>query len=487
MLAFAPFGAWPLAIVCPALLFALWTGASPGRAAWRGFLYGAGEFLAGIYWIYVPISGLGPGPWWLGFLIYVALSFACAVFPTVLGVLARLVAPRVGWLWLLFVPAGWALGEWVRSFSLTGFPWLALGYSQAMVPLGGYAPVFGVYGASYFCALIAVLLLIILTPRGGLAARAFAVTGIAAIFGLGAGLGHIAWTRPAGAPFTVSLVQSNIPQTVKWNPDKLVPSLKLYERLTREHLSSDVVVWPEDAVAVWYADAEPLLADIEAEAHAHGTALVFGVPLYSLSSRGGSPAVLSLSPQPNAYLKRHLVPFSEYFPVPDWTKRWLAAHSLPYSSFTPGPWRQPPLEVGKWKAALALCYEIAFGRLLITQLPAGQFILNPSDDGWFGNTIALAQQFQMARLAARETGRFVVTPTDDGVTGIIGARGGVRARLPAHTQGVLTGKVTPYKGATPYVRWGNWLIVSLMTVLFFIALGWRLFLGASPRPSHRLG
>ncbi|MGH8160645.1 MAG: nitrilase-related carbon-nitrogen hydrolase, partial [Gammaproteobacteria bacterium] len=106
-------------------------------------------------------------------------------------------------------------------------------------------------------------------------------------------------------------------------------------------------------------------------------------------------------------------------------------------------------------------------RLVITQLPQADFILNPSDDGWFGPSIALPQQFQMARFAARETGRFLATATDDGVTGIIGPRGGVRARLPSHTVGVLTGKITPYAGATPYVRWGNWFIVILCTVLFF--------------------
>ncbi len=470
VLAFAPFGVWPLAIVCPALLFALWTGASPGRAAWRGFLYGAAEFLAGIYWVYIAVSGLGPAPWWLGVLLYILLAFACAVFPAVLGVLARWLASRAGLAWLLFVPAGWALGEWVRSFSLTGFPWLALGYSQVAVPFGGYAPVLGVYGSSFFCVLAALLLLLILAPWQRLGARTLAFAGMIAIFGLGAGLGHIAWTHPSGKPFTVSLIQSNIPQTVKWNPDMLGPSLDLYKRLTREHWTSDVIVWPEDAVAVWYASAAPRLADIEAEARRNGTALVFGAPLYNFQRQVGFPAVVSLTPQPAAYLKRHLVPFGEYFPVPGWIKRWLAANAMPYSSFTPGPWRQPPLQIGKWQAAVALCYEVAFGRLVITQLPQADFILNPSDDGWFGHSIALPQQFQMARLAARTTGRFLATATDDGITGIIGPRGGVRARLPSYTTAVLTGEITPYAGATPYVRWGNWFVVILCAVLWVFGI-----------------
>lgn len=484
VLAFAPFGVWPLAVICPALLFALWTTCSAGRAAWRGFLYGAGEFLAGIYWIVIAVSGIGPGPWWLGILLYLLLSFACAVFPAVLGYLARRAASGPGPVWLLLLPAGWVLGEWVRSFALTGFPWLALGYSQALLPFGGYAPVFGIYGASFACVLAAVLLLVILAPRRRLAVRGAALAALAALFGLGAGLGHVAWTQPSGPAFEVSLVQADIAQTAKWRPGVVRDTIEMYAELSRPHLSSDVIVWPENAVATWYANAMPYLADFVQVARAHGTSLAFGVPLYNRRTGEGFAAVLSLVPEPDAYYKRHLVPFGEYFPVPGWIKSWLAAHRLPYSSFTPGPWRQPPLEVGRWEAAVALCYEIAFGRLLITQLPAADFILNPSDDGWFGRSIAMYQQFQMAQLAARETGRYVVAATDSGVTGIIDPRGRVRARLPTHEVAVLTGEVVPYAGMTPYVRWGNWFVVILSTVLFFLAFAWA-FWTRRGRPRYR--
>lgn len=469
VLAFAPFNAWPLAIVCPALLFALWTGVGPGRAGWRGFLYGAGEFLAGIYWIYIAVSGLGGAPWWLGVLLYVLLAFACAVFPAVLGFVARRLAAGPGPVWLLLLPSGWALGEWVRSFALTGFPWLSLGYSQVIVPLGGYAPVLGLYGASFACVLAAVLVMWLLRPRCRLAMRTATLAGLCGVFGLGVGLGHVNWTHPSGEPFTVSMVQANIPQAAKWQPAKLRASLDLYMQLSRPHLSSDMIVWPEDAVATWYADALPYITDFVQAAREHDTAFAFGVPLFNSKTHEAFPVVLSLVPEPDVYFKRHLVPFGEYFPVPDWIKRWLAKHALPFSSFTPGPWQQQPLEVGQWKAAVALCYEIAFGRLLDTQLPEADFILNPSDDGWFGGSIALDQQFQMAQFAARETGRFVAAATDDGITGIIGPRGEVRARLPAHQTGVLTGEVTPYAGATPYVRWGNWFVVIFSASLFILA------------------
>ncbi|MGH8426679.1 MAG: apolipoprotein N-acyltransferase, partial [Gammaproteobacteria bacterium] len=400
-----------------------------------------------------------------------ALSLACAVFPGIVGYTARRLASGPGWIWLAWVPAAWVLLEWVRSFLLTGFPWLALGYSQVATPLGGYLPVLGVYGAGLACMLIAVLLLITLAPRRRALTRAAAFGGMIAVFAVGFGLARVTWTHPAGPAFQASLIQGNIPQTLKWEPGMFMRTTKLYGRLTRAHWTSRLIVWPEDAVPLWYEQAAPLLEELAYEARMHGTELVLGVPIYDDENDAGYNAVISLGSAHSVYYKRHLVPFGEYFPVPDWIKQWLSAHALPYSSFTPGAFMQPPLVVGRWKAAVANCYEIAFGRLLIAQLPAAEFILNLSDDGWFGNSIALPQQFQMAQIAARATGRYVLTVTDDGITGIIDEHGTVRATLPVHTVGVLTGEVTPLAGATPYVRVGNWAIAILCGVLLVLTAG----------------
>lgn len=477
VLAFAPFGAWPLAVLCPAVLFALWSGVSPRRAFWRGFLYGLAEFATGIYWIYTAVSVVGGAPVWLGVLLYLALAAACAVFPGIVGYGARRLAGGPGWLWLLWIPAVWALFEWVRSFLLTGFPWLALGFSQTASPLGAFAPIGGVYGVGFLCAAVAALLVTALRPRLHPALRVVALAGLALPFAAGTLLGNVAWTRPAGAAFPVSLIQGNVPQTLKWEPRMLAPTLRLYARLTRTHLASRLIVWPEGAIPIWYAEAAPQIQPLVRDVVRHGSILVVGAPVYDRAHDAAYNGLLVPGSIFPPYYKRHLVPFGEYFPVPDWVKRWLGAHALPYSSFTPGPAEQPPLRVGPWHAAVALCYEIAFGRLLRRQLPAAQFVLNPSDDGWFGRSIALPQQFQMARLAARETGRYVATVTDDGVTGIIDPAGQVQAALPEHEEGVLTGTLVPYAGSTPYVRWGNGSVVILCGVLLLITLAARLRLG----------
>lgn len=469
VLAFAPFAAWPLAVLCPALLFALWSGLGARRAAWRGFLYGAGEFLCGIYWIYIAVSGLGPGPWWLGVLLYVALALACAVFPAVVGYAAVRFAPGPGLTWLLAVPAAWTLLEWVRSFVLTGFPWLALGFSQPTSPLGGFAPLAGTYGVSFACVTAAVLVVIVFRPRRWREAI-FPAAALGALFVAGFLVGRIPFTQPAGKAFSVSLVQGDIPQHEKWQGRMIKPIIRRYWLLTQRHRKSDVVVWPEAAIPIWYSEVAPAVEKMAAAVQRRGTELVFGVPIYEFGSGDSYNAVMAVGGGRSVYYKRHLVPFGEYFPVPDWIKGWLSAHSLPYSSFTPGPRVQPPLAVGQWKAAVANCYEVAFGRLLNTQLPAAQFIINASDDGWFGRSIAPAQQFQMARVAARASGRYLLAVTNSGVTGIVGPRGGLRSRLPPDQVGVLDGRVVPLAGATPYVRFGNALIVFVSLGLFVAGL-----------------
>lgn len=481
VLAFSPFNVAPLAIVCPALLFALWAVSGARRAAWRGFLFGAAEFLIGIYWIYIAVSGLGPAPWWLGVLLYVLLALACAAFPALLGYVTVRAAPRPGLSWLVLVPAGWALLEWIRSFLLTGFPWLALGYSQAPNPLGAYGTVFGIYGVSFACVVLAVLIVLVLRPARPAWSRVAGVAAMGAVFGIGAILGHVHWTHPHGKSFSVALVQGDIPQQKKWLDEGTRLSLERYTALTRKYYDKvPLLVWPEAAIPNWYIEVQPQLDRFAAGVRAHHAAVVYGVLVYDWRGDKGYNAVTAMGAgvglKNNVYYKRHLVPFGEYFPVPSWIKNILAKHSLPHSSFTPGPLDQPPLAVGPWRIAVANCYEIAFGRLLRRQLPTANFIINVSDDGWFGHSIALEQQFQMGQMAARETGRYVLADTNSGVSGVIGPHGGIRARLPRHRIGVLTAKIEARTGATPYVRMGNWLIASLCTALLLLGLGRPLYL-----------
>jgi len=154
--AFAPMGVAPLAVLCPAFLFLLWEGAAPRAAAWRGFLFTGGTFLAGTYWLYNSIHLVGQAPLWIALFLMLGLVAIMGSYTALLGyAVARWGVPSGPLRWLVLLPAGWVVVEWFRGWFLSGFPWLALGYSQLETPLRGYAPVSGVYGTSFAAALMA--------------------------------------------------------------------------------------------------------------------------------------------------------------------------------------------------------------------------------------------------------------------------------------------------------------------------------------------
>lgn len=211
---FAPAALAPLPFLTGAGLLWLWQGAdTPRRAAALGFAYGMGLFLAGVSWVYISLHEFGAMP---AALAVVATLLFCAIlasYPALVGYLqARLAGPLAA-RQLLLIPALWALSEWLRAWVFTGFPWLSVGYSQAASPLGGYAPLAGVFGVSWLVWLGAGLLLAIMRPRR----RSAALAGLVTVLTLGYGLARIEWTRPQGEPFSVSLVQGNIAQDLKWD------------------------------------------------------------------------------------------------------------------------------------------------------------------------------------------------------------------------------------------------------------------------------
>ncbi|MHB8424916.1 MAG: apolipoprotein N-acyltransferase [Gammaproteobacteria bacterium] len=472
VLAFAPFGLYLLASLTLAALFWLLQDISAGRAAWRGFLFGTAEFAWGVHWLYISIHTIGDAPLWLTFLILTALVAVMAVYSALTCGLAVWLAPRAGAVrWLLVLPALWTVFEWLRGWLLTGFPWLSLGYSQIGSALKGYAPLLGVYGVSLAVALSAGLLLSLLTARVRRRMRLVSLALLLAVWLAGGLLANMRWTHPSGQPMQVSLIQGNIPQTIKWDPQAFRPTLALYRRLTDAHWDSRLIIWPESAIPE-YADQvqRDYLEPLQRAARAHGTQLLIGVPTENLTTGAAYNSVISLGGHDGVYNKRHLVPLAEYFPLPKWVRRWLESMNLPYSSFTPGAAHQPLLEIAGYPVGVSICYEDAFGSEIMRALPRAAFLVNVSDDGWFGDSIALPQHLEIARMRALEAGRYLLRDTNTGITAVIGPRGRIRESLPADVRGVLTAEFTPYAGSTPYSRLGNPAIVVLASLLLAAGL-----------------
>jgi apolipoprotein N-acyltransferase len=465
--AFAPLGIFPLAIVCPAILFLLWERTSPRTAAWRGFLFTAGLFLAGTYWIYHSVHTVGGAPLWVTLFVIVAMVAILSSYTAALGYATQRWGPLSGLArWVVLLPAGWTLCEWLRGWVLSGFPWLALGYSQLESPLRGYAPVIGVYGISLLVAMTAGGAVAILL--GTLRTRVAAAVVIAAVWIGGAVLGTQEWTTPRDRPVSVALVQGAVPQTLKWQEGTLERTENLYLSLTRPYLGVDIVVWPEVAIPAVEADLREFLAGLRLEAAMAGSALVIGMLRVDPETDEYYNGIGAWTPQdPHReqwYYKRRLVPFGEYFPVPKFVRNWMRLMSLPNSDFAAGSDTQAPLEVAGQVLAPTICYEDSYG---VEQLPLvrrSSLLVNVSNDAWFGDSTAPHQHLDISRMRALESGRAMLRATNDGITALIEHDGRLIATLPQFEPGVLTGQLQPRTGLTPYTRVGN------LPVLVLIAL-----------------
>ncbi len=466
VLAYAPFGLFPVAAVALGVLFWLLgpgapevlRSASPGRRARGGFgigfAWGLGAMLAGVSWLYVALHRFGGMPMPLAALAVLLFCAFMGAFAGLSGALfGALRQGRAGRDALLFA-AAWLAGEWVRGWAFTGFPWLASGYSQSPPsPLAGFAPVFGVFGVGGLLAAVAALAVAAACTRNWRPALV-ALLLVAA----GAGLRLVAWTTPVGEPLRVALLQPNIEQSLKWRPEMLQHWLEVNLTMLRDN-PAPLVVLPETTIPLLIDHLPPDYRDALARTAAqHGGDVILGTFTRNADGHIFNAAV-SLGRSPTAYYaKHHLVPFGEYSPpLFSW---FYALASIPMADQTRGAPRQPPMALAGQKVAVNICYEDVFGEELIRSLPEATLMLNLSNLAWYGDSLAQPQHLQIARLRALETGRPMLRATNTGMTALVAPDGHVEAVLPAFEAGALHVEVRGYQGLTPYARWGNWPAVA---------------------------
>jgi apolipoprotein N-acyltransferase len=482
VLAFAPFGQYWLAPVAYAVLFIAWRGAAPGAAFRLGYAFGLGSFFAGVYWVFISIHQFGEAPVALAAFLTVGMVAILAVYPGAVGWLAARWFGTEGPLaWLGVLPALWVLIEWVRGWFLSGFGWLAAGYSQTDSWLMAYAPIGGVYGVSWAVLLTAGALAALVL--GANKARPWALAAVAVVWGGAFAATDYRWTSPSGQVVSVALLQGNVEQDLKWRPEQLAPTVELYRRMTEEHAGTDLIIWPEAAVPALYEEVSGYLEALAARAAESGSTILLGI--LTLGPEPGSYQNALLAPsEPSAvYVKRQLVPFGEYFPVPSFVRSWMRLMSLPHTDLLPGADSPPPLELAGERIAATICYESLFGAQQLHYLPDATLLVNVSNDAWFGDSIAPHQHLQIARVRAAEAGRYMLRSTNTGVSAVIDPFGRVVSRLPQFETAALRGSVQGFTGRTPYAVWGNYLVVTaaLMALIGAGLAAWRLSLPARDR------
>lgn len=459
-LAFAPWGYWALAFLSPAVLFLCWRHAPPRRAAMRGFLFGFAAFLVGTWWTFISVHDFGQAPVALAAFLTVGLAAVMGGYYALLGGLAARWLPADGALrWLVGLPAAWVVVEWLRGWFLSGFPWLSLGYSQTDSFLGGLAPVGGVYGIGWACALWAGALAAILVDR--LHVRALAVATILAIVTVAGWAGRTTWTEPAGEPIRAVMLQGAIGQDEKWLESSLAPTRELYLEMTRAHWGTPLVIWPEAAIPALLHQEIDFIAALDEEARANGSEVLLGILERDADTGQYHNVLVSLGGEPEIYRKRQLVPFGEYFPVPAFVRSWMRLMNLPYTDFAPGRSDPAPLRLAGLKVAPTICYEDAFGAQQRGFFPAAELLINVSNDAWFGDTHAPHQHLQIARMRAMETGRWMLRATNNGITAVIDPRGRVTQRSAQFVEAVVAAEVTPMQGLPPWLRHGDGPLAAL--------------------------
>ncbi|HEX4985472.1 MAG TPA: apolipoprotein N-acyltransferase [Burkholderiales bacterium] len=473
---FSPFGLYALPVASLAGLALVWRRCASARAAaLAGFSFGAGLFLAGVSWVYVSLHVYGGMAAPVAALFTLAFCTILACYPAVAGaLLARLPVRNDACRLLLAFPALWTASEWLRGWLFTGFPWLAIGYSQVpSSPLAGYAPLGGVFGVSLAAAALAGAGALL---AEGLAARrhrdaAIAACVAVALVAAGALARQHAWTQPLpGEPLPVTLLQGNIPQELKWRPERAIATLETYRELMHE-APGRLVLLPETALPVLDVDLPKDYLDALAAGPArNGGDVLYGIAELDASGRYFNSVRSAGTAPVQTYRKHHLVPFGDYFPMRSLLGWIMQLLHIPMSDFSRGEAVQKPMRVAGQEVAVNICYEDAFGEEIIRQLPQATLLANFTNDAWWGDTIASRQHLQIAQMRAAETGRPMLRATNTGVTAVIGADGAVLATAPEFSTTSLNAEVHGYSGSTPYVRWGNLGMLALCALMLLAAV-----------------
>ncbi|WP_180108807.1 MULTISPECIES: apolipoprotein N-acyltransferase [unclassified Acinetobacter] len=469
-LSLAPYHYWWLAILSPALLYACLSQRAPKQSFFIGLAYGFGLWFVGAFWLYTSIHVYGDTNSALSVLMIAIMAIVMGLFTAVQSWLYRRFFPETP---LTFAPL-WVFFEWSKTWVFTGFPWLFAGYAFTERFLDGYAPLFGIFGVSFAVIVLACALVEILRKR------IFWIVPSALVL-LGAwGAGQVQFVQPKNEkPLSVSLIQGNIPQDLKWLTEYQAQTLMKYASLSRTEWGRDVIVWPESSIPMFQTDIEPFLDAMKVQANKTGTAWVTGIPYWDLaeSQQNQHPmyynTIMATGDESSGlYKKQRLVPFGEYIPLSGMLSWVLPAlqNDPSMSGFSRGANNQKPLNVKGHDLGAAICYEVAYPNLTRRNASQSDYLVTISNDAWFTGTASPHQHLQMVQMRAKENGRWFIRATNTGITAFIDHNGHIVKQAPMDKDAVLRGDLPAMQGETLYTRLSDWPVLIFSFLL--LVLGW---------------
>jgi apolipoprotein N-acyltransferase len=471
----------PFVCLVPLLILST-TSANARQAARRGFFAGTLANLFLFYWIAYTVAVLGNLGWLLGSGAALIVSAYLGVYVSLAAMVAHRLRRRFGMAGLWGFPAAWVCVEYGRSVLFTGFPWMLLGYG-----LSGYsllrqaADLAGVFGLGFLLATVNVCLYMAAARivHGNGKGVLFPIAGATAVVGIlfAYGVAKVPEDR-SGHPdpaLRVAIAQGAIDQSVKWDPDNQKSTLDIYGALTREAADkgAKVVVWPETAAPFFYGWEPEMSAVVDAVAYENHVSIIFGAPWFD-PSEGGKyyNSVFLLGENGIAegrYDKRHLVPFGEYIPLRH-ILFFLRKLTKGEEDFSAG--KDPALfVVGGEPVGASVCYEAVFPGILRDSVREGaRWLVNVTNDSWFGDTVAPYQHLAMARMRSVELRRPMVRAANAGVSAVIDERGEVVAELGLFRKGILMATIHPRGGETLYAKTGDIFAISCTIITFLLLM-----------------
>lgn len=463
-----------LLIAMPMLLDAIGQARTPWVAARRGFWFGFGLHVVGLYWITEAILFEAARLWWSIPFAVPALAAVLALF--IAGPCAVAWYARPGWRRALALAGAWTLANIAQAFVATGFPWNPWGSVWELPGRAGDmfiqpAAWIGVYGLTFLTVLLAC------TPALG---RRFWIAGIA-VLAAWAGLGawRLSWPAPPeplvnSRPIHVLLLQGNIAQGQKWDEALALSIFSAYLDLTREAVAAagpgpKIVVWPETASPYLLA-TDGNARDAIAGAAGPDSATIAGTIRFDQDDRPrNSLAVIGADGTlRGVYDKWHLVPFGEY--QPSWFP--LPFQVVPGGGFAPGPGpRTLDLPGGLPKVGPLICYEAIFSGEAVDEADRPRWLVNITNDAWFGDSSGPRQHLAAARLRAVEEGLPLLRAANTGITAAFDARGHEMALLPRATAGFLPVTLPGAFNFTLYSQLGLALPIAVATLALVMAFG----------------
>jgi apolipoprotein N-acyltransferase len=492
---FQPLMLWPVTLLALALLIALVAGAPRARdAAWIGWLFGVGHFTLGNTWIATAFTYQAQMPASLGWIAVVLLALYLAVYPALATTAAWALRRRTGMALAPALAGAWIVTEWLRGWVFTGFPWNPLG----VVALGPFdrpglariAAWCGTYALSGVIVLLAGLWLWAWQQaharRMGPAIVVAIVPPVLILLPLGG--------SPGDSTLAYTLVQPDLNQNDINNPRLFESQFRVMADLSlrqaRDGTGPRIVLWPEGALpdylrpgydATWYAQTtfggDPALArERLSEVIGANSLLMTGATDLYIRDRqvvGAYNVITLIDPDGTirgGYAKAHLVPYGEYLPMRAWlTPLGLSRLVGGELDFQPGP-GPGTIAIDSWgKAGFQICYEIVFSGQVVDRAHRPDYIVNPSNDGWFG-LAGPPQHLAQARLRAIEEGLPVLRSTTTGISAVIDAGGAVRQSIPHARAARIDGRVPLALPPTLFARLGNSLALAWGVVVLVIAL-----------------